>query len=104
MSELVAHTTQDVAHIDERVWRKQVPESHRYSLDGRVAWLWNQRFGTVQNVYNQSPDILDRTAATLILQAIMARDLVAIKQLFQRLEGGAQFDETLLETNSSIPI
>lgn len=90
--------------VDERVWRKQVPESHRDSLDTRVAWLWNQRFGTVQNIYNQSPDILDRTAATLLLQAIMAKDLVAIKQLFQRLEGGAQFDETLIESSPSMPV
>lgn len=102
MSALVRQA--DVEPADDRVWRKQVPEAHRDSLDTRVAWLWNQRFGTVQNIYNHSPDILDRTAATLLLQAIMARDLVAIKQLFQRLEGGAQFDETLLEATPSIPI
>ena len=92
------------AEVEHDRWRRQVPPAHRDSLDTRVAWLWNQRFGTVQNIYNLSPDILDRTAATLILQAIMAKDLVAIKQLFQRLEGGAQFDETLLETSTSLPI
>lgn len=102
--ETSGHTTTVAVAAEERVWRKQVPEAHRGSLDTRVAWLWNQRFGTVQTVYNQSPDILDRTAATLLLQAIMARDLVAIKQLFQRLEGGAQFDEDLLDAPSSLPI
>ena len=104
MSELSPRPATAVAVPEERTWRKQVPEAHRASLDTRVSWLWNQRFGTVQNVYNQSPDILDRTAATLLLQAIMARDLVAIKQLFQRLEGGAQFDEDLVNTSSSLPI
>jgi hypothetical protein len=87
-----------------RRWRKEVPEQHRMSLDTRVVWLWNQRFGTVQMVYNQSPDLLDKTAATLILQAIMARDLVSIKQVFQRLEGGTQYDEDLLEDDSPMRI
>lgn len=104
MSELETARPAVVAVPEDRVWRKQIPEAHRGSLDTRVAWLWNQRFGTVQNIYNQSPDILDRTAATLLLQAIMARDLVAIKQLFQRLEGGAQFDEELVNSSSSLPI
>lgn len=91
--------------LDDRVWRKQVPEAHRQSLDTRLAWLWNQRFGSVQSIYQCSPDVLDRTAATLLLQAVMARDLVAIKQVFQRLEGGAVFDETLVEgTDAPLPI
>jgi hypothetical protein len=76
-------------------WRSEVPNSHRSSLDTRLGWLWHQRFGTVQMVYNKSTDILDKTAATLILQAIMARDLASIQQLFQRLEGGAVFDQEL---------
>lgn len=87
-SELVA--------IERRRWRKQVPEEHRASLDTRVRWLWNQRFGTVQTVYNESSDMLDVTAATLIIQAIMAKDLVSIRQVFQRLEGGSQFDEDVM--------
>jgi hypothetical protein len=88
-SELVA--------IERRKWRKHIPEEHRASLDTRLRWLWNQRFGTVQTVYNESPDMLDVTAATLIIQAIMAKDLVAIRQVFQRLEGGSQFDEEVVE-------
>ena len=28
--------------IPESRWRTQVPESHRYSLDGRLMWLWAQ--------------------------------------------------------------
>lgn len=95
--------SQEIAVVGEIVrprqnhWRTQVPEAHRSTLDTRVAWLWNQRFGTVQTVYTSSPDILDKTAATLIIQAILAKDLRAIRQVFQRLEGGAQFDDELVD-------
>jgi hypothetical protein len=78
-------------------FRTQVPADHRASLDTRLVWLWHQRFGTVQTVYQQSQDILDVTAATLILQAIMGRDLKSIQQLFTRLEGGALADVEVLD-------
>lgn len=87
-----------------RKFRKRVPESHRGSLDTRILWLWNQRFGTVQMVWKESPDVLDHTAATLILQAIMGKDLESIAQLFQRLEGGALQDEELLEDEGPIRV
>lgn len=80
-----------------RKFRRAVPESHRASLDTRILWLWHQRFGTVQTIWKDSPDVLDHTAATMILQAIMARDLDSIQQLFQRLEGGALGDQQLLD-------
>lgn len=76
-----------------RKFRGQIPEAHRGSLDTRIVWLWNQRFGTVQTIWKDSPDVLDHTAATLILQAIMAKDLESIAQILQRLEGGAVSDE-----------
>lgn len=79
-----------------RKFRKQIPEVHRKSLDTRLRWLWNQRFGTVQMVWQESRDILDKTAATLILQCIMAKDLNSIELLFQRIEGGAEVDEAVL--------
>ena len=88
----------------QRKYRKAIPEAHRVSLDTRIQWLWNQRFGTVQMVWKDSPDVLDHTAATLILQAIMAKDLGSIQQLFQRLEGGSLSDEDLLEKQSSMPL
>jgi hypothetical protein len=78
-------------------YRNEIPADHRASLDTRLLWLWHQRFGTVQTVYSRSPDILDVTAATLILQAVMARDLKSIQQLFTRIEGGAQYDKQLLD-------
>lgn len=80
-----------------RKYRHRVPETHRISLDTRLLWLWNQRFGTVQTIWQKSPDILDHTAATLILQAIMGKDLESIAQLFQRLEGGARKDDQIIE-------
>lgn len=75
-----------------RKYRKRVPDSHRTSLDTRIQWLWHQRFGTIQMVWKESDDVLDRTAATLFLQAIMAKDLDSIMQIFQRLEGGPVTD------------
>lgn len=83
--------------VPVRKWRHRVPESHRTSLDTRILWLWHQRFGTVQTVWKDSPDVLDHTAATLILQAIMAKDLDSIAQIFQRLEGGPSSDEDILD-------
>lgn len=87
-----------------RRWRSEVPQEHRATLDTRLQWMWNQRFGTVQTIYTSSPDLLDKTAATLILQAIMARDLAAIRQLFQRLEGGAVYDGEEAEGEESVRI
>lgn len=86
----------------QRHWRHRVPEAHRTSLDTRIAWLWNQRFGTVQMVWDKSEDVLDHTAATLILQAILGQDLVSIEILFNRLEGGAVIDEDIVD--ESMPI
>jgi hypothetical protein len=85
-------------------FRKDIPREHRDSLDTRLLWLWHQRFGTVQTVYTQSADLLDVTAATLILQAIMAKDLQSIQQLFTRLEGAAIFDQELQEKSDAVRI
>jgi hypothetical protein len=87
-----------------RRYRSQVPEEHRSSLDTRLLWLWHQRFGTVQTVYSQSPDILDVTAATLILQAVMARDLKSIQQLYQRLEGNALYDREAMAQEPAVRV
>ena len=94
--------SQDVVPIHK--FRKEIPEEHRENLDTRLFWLWHQRFGTVQTVYQNSSDILDVTAATLILQAIIARDLQSIRQLFQRLEGGALFDTELQKQEATFRV
>ena len=80
-------------------FRRSIPESHRKSLDTRIRWLWGQRFGAVQSIWRDSKDVLDHTAATLVLQAVMAQDLNSIELLFQRLEGGAVVDDKLAEQN-----
>lgn len=90
--------------VPVRKFRREIPEAHRISLDTRLQWLWHQRFGTVQMIWKDSPDILDHTACTLILQAIMGKDLDSIHQLFQRLEGGSVSDEALLEQTEAIRI
>lgn len=87
-----------------RKFRGQVPEAHRSSLDTRINWLWHQRFGTVQTVWKDSPDVLDHTAAMLILQAIMGQDLESISQLFQRLEGGPIGDQEQLDREEALRI
>ena len=94
MSEL-ASAGKEVVTV--RTYRTSIPEEHRGSLDTRLHWLWHQRFGTVQTVYTRSEDTLDVTAATLILQCIMAKDLRSIQQLFQRIEGGASADQELAD-------
>jgi hypothetical protein len=91
---------QPSSNLPVRKYRREVPAEHKGSLDTRLQWLWHQRFGTVQTVYNESKDILDHTACTLILQAIMARDLKSIQQLLQRLEGGSRVDVDMLEDDS----
>jgi hypothetical protein len=80
-----------------RKFRKTIPAAHRASLDTRINWLWNQRFGTVQMIWQSSPDVLDVTAATLILQAIMAKDLDSITMIFNRIEGGSLEDSVQAE-------
>ena len=87
-----------------RKFRHEIPDAWRTSLDTRIQWLWHQRFGTVQTVWKDSKDVLDVTAATLILQAIMGKDLDAISQIFERLEGGPLVDETLLEREGTIRV
>jgi len=80
-----------------RAWRSRVPEDHRSSIDTRLRWLWNQRFGTLQAVWRDSPDPLDRMASTMLVQAIVRRDLDSISLIFQRLEGSPLDDGTILE-------
>lgn len=83
--------------LSERRFRNTIPDAHRKSIDTRIQWLWNQRFGTVQQVWQSSRDMLDHTAATLILQAVFAKDLDSIAQVLQRIEGGPLVDADLAE-------
>ena len=90
-------TSTELVHIPRKHFRREVPEIHRASLDTRIRWLWNQRFGTVQAVYDHSPDLLDRTAATMFITAIWSKDLNSIQLILRRLEGGPVTDEELVQ-------
>lgn len=81
----------------DRRFRREVPREHRTSLDTRVRWLWNQRAGTIQSIWKHSPDVLDQTAATMLLQIFMGQDLNAIALVFRRLEGGELEDSVIAE-------
>jgi hypothetical protein len=97
--------TSELVPVVQRKFRKTIPEKHRASLDTMIHWLWHQRFGTVQTIWQQSQvdgRVLDHTAATLILQAIMGKDLESISQIFQRIEGGSRHDKELLEQETTI--
>lgn len=85
------------SELDALRFRNTIPDAHRKSIDTRIAWLWNQRFGTVQQVWQNSKDMLDHTAATLILQAVFGKDLESISQILQRMEGGPVPDTELTE-------
>lgn len=80
-----------------RKFRHEIPEAHRATVDTRLLWLWDQRFGTVQTIWQQSGDMDDKLAATIVLQAIVGTDLNNIQLLFKRLEGGAVPDELTLD-------
>ena len=93
--------SQELVEHDRR-FRKEVPSKHRQTLDTRLMWLWNQRSGTVQAVWEGSPDMLDHTAATMILQALFGKDLNSIALLIRRLEGGALTDDVIVEQDLKI--
>ena len=94
----------ELVPVITRKFRRTIPEKHRGSLDMMIRWLWHQRCGTVQTIWQQSQidnRVLDHTACTLILQAIMAKDLDSIAQLFQRIEGGPIADTEVLERSDA---
>ena len=80
-----------------RKFRKQIPQGHRESSDTRIAWLWNQRFGTIQTIWNETVDPLDKMACTLFLQAILSRDLSSIETIFRRIEGSILPDDQVID-------
>ena len=93
--------SREPVHVPDYRFRNQIPDAHRRSIDTRLAWLWNQRFGTVQQVWQSSKDVLDHTAATLVLQAVFAKDLESISQILTRIEGAAVTDEELHNREST---
>lgn len=90
--------------VVRRHFRKAIPKKHQRSMDTRLVWLFNQRFGTVQSVYQNSTDIEDHTAASMILQCILAEDLQSIRLLYQRIEGGAIVDQEILDRSEALRV
>ena len=98
-------TTSDLelSKPNNHYFRKQVPKDHRQSLDTRLRWLWNQRFGTIQSIYQNSDDLDDRTVASLFINAIWHKDLDSVALIFKRLEGGPVSDEEVL-VRTNLPV
>jgi len=87
-----------------RRWRRTVPEAHQLNLDTRILWMWNQKFGTIQTIFNEGTDEEDRMAATMFLQAILETDLDTIETIFRRIEGTPQTDEEVLSKTEAFRI
>ena len=66
-------------------WRNKVPNEYKGNLDERLRWMWNQKFGTIQTIFNEGTDEEDRMAATMFLQAILETDLDTIETIFRRI-------------------
>lgn len=85
-----------------RKLRTETPRDVKSSSDTRLEWMWDQRLAVVANIYYRSPDILDRMAARLILDAIMAMNLASIELVLQRIEGAPVSDQTIVEGDSLV--
>lgn len=92
------------AELAKKKYRSEIPEEHLTSIDTKLRWLWNQRFGTVQKVWQETVDADTKAAATLCLNAAYLGDLTAISLILNRLEGGVLTDEDMLDFGDSMPI
>lgn len=90
--------------LAKKKYRQAIPPEHCGSIDTKLRWMWNQRFGTVQKIWQTTEDADTKAAATLLLNAAYAGDLSAISVVLNRLEGGALTDEDLLDFGESMPI
>lgn len=92
------------AELAKKKYRSEIPEEHLTSIDTKLRWLWNQRFGTVQKIWQVTEDADTKAAATLCLNAAYLGDLAAINIILNRLEGGVLTDEDMLDFGDSMPI
>jgi hypothetical protein len=90
--------------LAKKKYRGSIPEEHLTNIDTKLRWLWNQRFGTVQKIWQETEDAETKAAATLCLNAAYLGDLAAINQVLTRLEGGALTDQELLDFSENLPI
>lgn len=92
------------SELAKKKYRSAIPEEHSSSIDTKLRWLWNQRFGTVQKIWQETEDADTKAAATLCLNAAYIGDMSAINIVLNRLEGGVLNDEDLLDFSESMPI
>ncbi len=85
-------------------FRSSVPEAWRGSLDTRLYWLWHQRLGTLQTIQQRADDVLDRTAAELVMLAVYGDDLDSLMLLLRRLEGGPLGDRAQASGGDTEPL
>lgn len=76
-------------------FRNGVPQEWRKSIDTRLYWMWHQRLGTIQQIREKTDDVLDRTAAEIVMEAVYSDELNPLILLLQRLEGGPMRDRDL---------
>lgn len=107
MSEIEIHPSTQQSYQTElakKKYRSSIPPEHCTSIDTKLRWLWNQRFGTVQKIWQETEDADTKAAATLCLNAAYVGDLSAINIVLNRLEGGALTDEDMLDFSETMPI
>lgn len=90
--------------LANKKYRSTIPEEHLTSADTKLRWLWNQRFGTVQKIWQETEDAEIKAAATLCLNAAYLGDLASINLILNRLEGGAMNDQEILDFSENLPI
>lgn len=90
--------------LAKKKYRSTIPPEHNTSIDTKLRWLWNQRFGTVQKIWQETEDAETKAAATLCLNAAYVGDLQAINIILNRLEGGVLTDQEMLDFSENLPI
>jgi hypothetical protein len=90
--------------LAKKKYRSSIPPEHLTSIDTKLRWLWNQRFGTVQKIWQETEDADTKAAATLCLNAAYLGDLASINIILNRLEGGVLTDQDMLDFSENLPI
>lgn len=96
--------TAELVPVTTYKFRSNVPEDWRKTIDTRLYWMWHQRLGTIQMIREKTTDVLDRTAAELVMQAVYGDDLSSLLLLIRRLEGGPMGDRERQRNGEDEPL
>lgn len=96
--------TAELVPVTTFKFRSNVPEEWRKTIDTRLYWMWHQRLGTIQSIKQNTRDVLDRTAAELVMQACYGDDLSSLMLLLRRLEGGPMSDRAPHEPDEPLRV